>query len=66
MQVSHGSQTIGWQTPLTHGEHASQSGRLGQQSDAEMQTPPQHFSVWVSQHPAPQANSDDSQQTPDP
>jgi hypothetical protein len=30
-----------------------------------MQTPSQHFSVWVSQHPSPQANSDSVQQVPD-
>jgi hypothetical protein len=69
MQVSHGSQTIGWQTPPTHGEQTSQSGRLGQQSDAEMQTPSQHFSSAVLQQvlsPVPQANSNDSQHVPVP
>ena len=53
----------------THVEQTSQSGRLGQQSDAEMQTPSQHFSSAVLQQalsPVPQANSNDSQHVPVP
>jgi hypothetical protein len=66
-QVSHGSQVIGWQTPPTHVSQASQSsGNSGQQLAAEMQAPLQHFSCAVlQQSPVPQANSNDSQQTPE-
>jgi hypothetical protein len=68
-QVSQGPQTIGWHAPSMHGEHASQSGRLGQHSDAEMHTPSQHFSSAVLQQalsPEPHAHSNDSQHVPVP